>query len=165
MPRRGERGGFWEDRGDRRHTGVDLYAPEGSPVIACADGRVVQIGLFTSPKDICYWRETWFCLVRQVNGLYVRYAEMGQVCVGEGDYLAAGERVGSIGRVLDLDKVDASAPFYIRRLKAEGFPAMLHLEMLKAPPQAWPDYRGGNWFGEGDAPSFLDPQAVFDSAE
>ena len=41
LPSDGDPGSFWEDRGDRHHAGLDLYAPAGSAVVSIEDGIVV----------------------------------------------------------------------------------------------------------------------------
>jgi murein DD-endopeptidase MepM/ murein hydrolase activator NlpD len=78
-------GSFWEDRGDRFHCGVDIYAPFGSDVVSMQDGLVVQIQLFTSPQMIHYWNETIAVTVQHLGGVVIRYAEMfdANVRVGE----------------------------------------------------------------------------------
>ena len=45
IPTNGFSGSFWEDRDDRRHCGIDIYAPKGSGVIAIEYGKVIDIGL------------------------------------------------------------------------------------------------------------------------
>ncbi len=48
----GTPGHFWEDRGDRRHCGMDIHAPAGSDVVAVEAGEVVTVAPFTSPQAI-----------------------------------------------------------------------------------------------------------------
>ena len=52
VPTAGSPGSFWEDRGDRHHSGIDIYAPEGSNVLSIEDGKVIDIGIFTSPDRV-----------------------------------------------------------------------------------------------------------------
>jgi murein DD-endopeptidase MepM/ murein hydrolase activator NlpD len=47
-------GSFWEDRGDRHHYGVDIYAPDNSDVLSIEDGKIIDIGIFTSLDKIPY---------------------------------------------------------------------------------------------------------------
>ena len=50
VPGKGQPGSFWEDRGDRFHCGVDIYAPAMSEVHACETGEVIDLGTHrTSP--------------------------------------------------------------------------------------------------------------------
>lgn len=45
IPLHGSSGSFWENRGDRYHCGVDIYAPPGSKVIAIECGEVIDLGV------------------------------------------------------------------------------------------------------------------------
>ena len=57
------------------HTGVDLYCPEGTPIFAVEDGRVITIEIFTGPRaESPWWYETLAILVE---------GESGVVCYGE----------------------------------------------------------------------------------
>ena len=157
VPSQRESGSFAEDRGDRRHCGVDLYAPAGSKVVSIDDGLVVEVGPFTSPEMIPYWNETFFVIVENESGLFVKYAELEAVEVKPGDRLRAGDVVGLVGSVLNPEKIDGDAPAYIRELKERGRPSMLHLELYESRPEPSERYRGGNWFGEGKPKGLLDP--------
>ena len=143
----GEPGSFWEDRGDRHHAGVDLYAPGGTPVLTAEPGVVRSVELFTSPELRPYWNATWSVLVESADGRVLRYAEMSEACVQPGQPVAAGECVGSVGQVLNLARVDDSAPGYIQRLRGKGVHSMLHFEMHAGMPET-ENYLGGNYFCE-----------------
>jgi murein DD-endopeptidase MepM/ murein hydrolase activator NlpD len=68
IPAPGEAGSFWEDRGDRHHAGIDLYAPAGSQVVAVEKGVVLDVSVFTS-ADLCsYWNTTYSLLVQSPSG-------------------------------------------------------------------------------------------------
>ena len=41
---------FFDDRPGRHHVGVDLFAEEGDPVVACADGKIVSFYKFYNSK-------------------------------------------------------------------------------------------------------------------
>jgi len=68
-PIKGDPGSFWEDRGDRRHCGIDIYAPAGSEVISIDDGTVIGMDSFTSKDKISYWNETNYVLIKN-QGLF-----------------------------------------------------------------------------------------------
>lgn len=157
VPSRREPGSFAEDRGDRSHCGVDLYAPAGSKVVSIDDGLVIEVAPFTSPEMIPYWNETFFVVVENESGLFVKYAELAAVKVEPGDQLRAGDAVGLVGSVLNPEKIDGDAPAYIRDLKERDRPSMLHLELYESRPEPSERYRGGNWFGEGEPKGLLDP--------
>lgn len=164
IPRNGEPGSFWENRGDRRHCGVDLYAPPGSRVAAIVAGRVIRTGVQTSPGAIAYWNRTCYVLVRGDDGTIIRYAELGGISVSEGDMVGEGQCIGTVGAVLDLSRIGAEAPAYIRRLGAAGASSMLHLEVYAALPEAAGRYLGGNWFGTEQPPFLVDPTEMLRNA-
>ena len=64
LPTSGVPGSFWENRRDRYHCGVDIYAPEGSDVLSVEDGKVIDIDIFTSPDKIPYWNTTYYVLLK-----------------------------------------------------------------------------------------------------
>ena len=80
----------WEENG-RLHAGVDISADFGAPVLAAADGVVVEAG-----HSSTYGR---FVAVRHAEGLTSFYAHMGAVQPGlaPGRALKAGDLVGRIG--------------------------------------------------------------------
>lgn len=81
--------------GQRRspHTGVDLLAEEGTPVLACNSGIVALVeSLFFSGKSV---------ILDHGWGLYSMYFHLSEVLVKEGDRVGKGTilgRVGSTGR-------------------------------------------------------------------
>ena len=164
LPRDGAAGSFWEDRGDRHHAGVDLYAPAGSRVAAIEDGEVISTGVFTSPDMVPYWNRTYQVTISHISGIFCRYAELGTVSVREGTHVRGGEVIGSVGEVLDLSRIGPEAPLYIRSLKEHGHGSMLHFEAFSAAPGPATAYRGGNWF-TGEKPAhLLDPVPVLGDA-
>lgn len=108
-------GAFGVVRRHHVHEGVDLYAPEGTTVVAMEDGVVVYIGAFTGPKaGSPHWNDTDMVMVEGPSGV-IGY---GEICPIEGlqvgDQVIAREEIGKIVTVL---KVDKGRPM-----------AMLHLE-------------------------------------
>jgi len=75
------------------HTGVDLQAEEGTPVLACNSGMVVLVDhLFLSGKSVVL-DHGW--------GLYSMYFHLSEILAKEGDRVSKGAmlgRVGSTGR-------------------------------------------------------------------
>jgi len=164
IPGPGDAGSFWEDRGDRRHCGVDLHAPAGSRVLAIVQGTVLRIGIQTDPHRASYWNRTFYVLVKDQNGHIIRYAELGELSVGEGDHLEEGQCIGRVGAVIDPSRIDEGAPAYIRRLGAEGTCCMLHLEIYTAMPGSLDRYLGGNWFGCTPPAFLIDPTGLLRKA-
>jgi murein DD-endopeptidase MepM/ murein hydrolase activator NlpD len=77
-------------RGSRFHAGVDLVAPDGTPVGAAAPGRVVWAG---------YRRGGWGRLgtIAHGDGVRTMYAHLSRVDVRLGQRVKAGTRVGRVG--------------------------------------------------------------------
>lgn len=157
IPAAGSAGSFWEDRGDRRHCGVDIYAPAGSPALAIEDGIVIGIGTFTSAEKVPYWNDTKHVLVENKTGPICKYAELGDVAVAAGEFVEAGQLIGHIGIVLDTARITQDSPPYIQKLKKLENKSMLHFELYSSPPGDTEDYLGGNWFGDSRPENLLDP--------
>ncbi|MDD1674127.1 MAG: M23 family metallopeptidase [Methanomicrobiales archaeon] len=157
IPKKGEPGSFWEDRGDRHHCGVDLYAPEGCRAVACEDAVVVRVGTFTSPMVTSYWNTTLFVDLRLGDGLICRYAELGEVSVTLWEHVRRGHPVGGVGKVLIASEITEQSPGYIRILREHGRLSMLHFELWHSPPPDDVRYRGGNWFGDDPPGALLNP--------
>lgn len=157
LPSAGDQGSFWEDRGDRRHAGVDLYAPAGSRVVAIEEGTVISAGIFTGPDLVPYWNRTYQVTVAHVSGIFCRYAELGDVAVRKGGGVEGGTLIGHVGEVLNPAMIGADSPSYIRALRDQGRTSMLHLEVFDSVPAKSLEYRGGNWFSRARPPGLVDP--------
>ena len=81
IPTNGLPGSFWEDRGNRFHCGVDIYAPKDSEVLSIEEGVILDVDIFTSPKIIPYWNTTYSILIHNKSGFICRYAELGSTIV------------------------------------------------------------------------------------
>ncbi|ATU08499.1 M23 family metallopeptidase [Methanohalophilus portucalensis] len=157
IPDDGDAGCFWEDREDRHHCGIDLYAEKGTPIFAIEEGEVVEIGIMTSPSMIGYWNKTYHLIVRGNSGIYYKYGEMGMTIPEKGSRVKKYDRIGEVGQVLNTEMIDNTSPKYIQALKEKN-PAMLHLEIWgKYPVTDHKLYLGGNWFGSKKPPGLLDP--------
>lgn len=156
-PAPGEHGCFWEDRGDRYHAGIDLYSPEGSPVLAIENGRVVLVQQFTSPDLVDYWNVTYSVIIETASGFVTRYAELSQITIQSGEMVISGQIIGRVGLVLNDHHVDSTAPEYIQALKQDGHQSMLHFELHCCLPVDESHYLGGNYFTRVKPPSLLDP--------
>jgi hypothetical protein len=164
IPGPGETGSFWEDRGDRRHCGIDLHAPEGSSVAAIFAGTVLGTGIQTSPDTVVYWNRTLYALLKGDDGTIIRYAELGKLRVEAGDRIEEGRCIGAVGAVLNPSRIDEQAPAYIRRLGAAGASSMLHLEVYAALPPGSGCCTGGNWFGRKKPAFLFDPTELLRDA-
>ncbi len=162
IPSPGLPGSFWEDRDDRYHCGVDIYAPEGSGVLSIEGGKVIDMGISTSPDIIPYWHKTCYVLIKNKNkpDHICKYAELGDTKVKVGDFIQAGQLIGHVGLVLDSDKITKDSPPYIQEIKKKENGSMLHFELYESPPIKTNDdgnYLGGNWFCDLKPKSLLDP--------
>jgi len=160
LPPPGGPGSFWEDRGDRRHAGLDLYAPAGSAVVSIEGGNVVSTGVFTSPDGAPYWNVTYQVTIAHDSGIFCRYAELGELAVRDGVRVDGGQVIGCTGEVLNPARVGTGSPAYTRRLADLGRTSMLHLEVSASVPGPDPGYLGGNWFFAEKPAHLLDPGLV-----
>lgn len=71
------------------HKGFDIAGTLGTPVIASANGKVVELGV-----DPGYGLYVW---VRHKYGFRTRYSHLQTVDVAEGDEVYQGQRVGRLG--------------------------------------------------------------------
>lgn len=103
LPLKGNPGAFGTPRRYDIHTGVDLYCPVGTPVLAVESGLVVLINLFTGPiAGSPWWHETSFVAIRGLSGVVV-YGEISpKVQVGQS--VTAGDTIGFVQQVLTKDK-------------------------------------------------------------
>lgn len=164
FPKEGGAGSFWEDRGDRRHAGVDLYAPAGAEVVSIENGEVLSAGIFTSPEIVPYWNRTYQVTIAHASGIFCRYAELRDLTVEEGAEVDGGGIIGHVGEVLNLSLIGAGSPAYIRELKKRGRPSMLHLEVFTSAPGPNPNYLGGNWFSSRKPAHLADPAYILRDA-
>lgn len=158
VPQSGLPGAFWEDRIDRRHCGVDIYALAGSSVLAIGSGTVVATGVATSPRIRHYWNVTYHVTVAHALGHVARYAELADVMVGVGADVTTGDVLGHVGRVIDPTKVTDDDPAYVQRLSVTS-PSMLHFELHDRciDLECERRYSGGNWFECARPGVFVDP--------
>ena len=105
VPTGDEPGAFGTLRKHDRHTGVDLYCPEGTVVLAMAEGVVLSKMQFTGPPESPWWRETWALLVRNDHSV-ILYGELAEssITLKEGARVFPGDPLGAVTRVLKNDK-------------------------------------------------------------
>ncbi len=73
------------------HRGVDVAAPTGAPVTACADGEVALVH-----QDMFYTGKT--VMLDHGHGLTSIYIHMSKTLVEPGQFVSAGDPIGEIGR-------------------------------------------------------------------
>ena len=79
--------------GARGHKGMDIAGPWGTPIVAAADGQVIEANATDS------WGYSWgYYVLIYHNGTYsTRYAHMSSVAVFTGQYVTAGTIIGYEG--------------------------------------------------------------------
>jgi len=76
-------------RGYEFHSGIDIEAPQGSKVLATADGVVVFAGWYGD-----YGKTV---IIRHPSGYLTLYGHLSQIDVKEGQKVKAGDVVGRVG--------------------------------------------------------------------
>lgn len=128
------------------HPGVDYNLRTGGatdlgyPVVAFAPGRVVHAGRHRVWGNVVLLQHDYVAKALRLPGLWSQYGHLHQVCVSVGDWLEAGDCLGSIG---------AGDP---------AWPMLphLHFELRRRPIPA------DNWYGRDKSAiqqSYYDPSA------
>ncbi|MBI5249150.1 MAG: M23 family metallopeptidase [Desulfomonile tiedjei] len=79
-------------RWGRLHKGLDIAAPIGKPVLACADGRVIFTG---SQKKFRRYGNT--VLIDHGRGAYTYYAHLSEIAVKRNRQVRKGQKIGLVG--------------------------------------------------------------------
>ncbi|HMA82681.1 MAG TPA: M23 family metallopeptidase [Candidatus Thermoplasmatota archaeon] len=150
-------GQFLENRGDRIHCGIDIYAPEKTPVFAVDDGVIKSTSEFSSPYQISYWNTTYEIILEAKSSYFFRFAELSEVFVKKDDKVSAGDQIGLVGQVLNPKKINEHHPGYIQKLADKNKLSMLHFEIYNRYPEKSKYYLGGNWFAKKKPPGLCNP--------
>lgn len=104
--------GFGADRdgGTRAHHGVDIFAPRGTPVLASVDARVSRVDT-TGIGGNVVWLQPLF------GNLRLYYAHLDSQSVKPGQYVFAGEPIGTVGNTGNARTTPPHLHFgvYVRR--------------------------------------------------
>lgn len=90
--------GCRREQGRRKHAGVDLYAPVGTPVLATEDCHVVR-DLYS------FYLGTYAIEVKTASGQIIRYGEIQANTPRKlkiGDKISEGEVIGFVGKLQGL---------------------------------------------------------------
>ncbi len=79
----------------RSHCGIDVAAEEGAEVLNVCDGAVESVSVDDLMGNLV--------VVRHTDGKVSRYASLGQVAVKEGQVLAKGDVIGTVGKSMLLE--------------------------------------------------------------
>ena len=80
---------FLNDQPRNPHSGLDIAAPEGAPIVAPSPGTVVALGN--------YFYNGNTVLLDHGQGLITMYCHMSRIDVSLGDVVDRGDRIGAIG--------------------------------------------------------------------
>ena len=81
---------FFNEQARKPHSGLDLAAPEGTPIKAPASGRVIDKG------DYFFNGNTVF--IEHGQGLVTMYCHMSRIDVEPGQHVTRGEIIGAVGK-------------------------------------------------------------------
>jgi murein DD-endopeptidase MepM/ murein hydrolase activator NlpD len=132
--------GMDRDGGRRRHEGIDIFAPRGTPVIAAARGRVVNVG-----DNQLGGLVVWLHDSERNQNLY--YAHLDRQLAQEGDEVEPGDTLGFVGNTGNARTTPPHLHFGIYR-RGEGaidpYP-FVGRTALQAPGIAADSSRLGEW--------------------
>jgi murein DD-endopeptidase MepM/ murein hydrolase activator NlpD len=73
------------------HSGIDIRAPQGTPIAAPAPGYVLQVGNFDS------WRKTNYVVLVHAGGISTVYLHLSRVYAKPDTYVSRGDVIGATG--------------------------------------------------------------------
>jgi len=80
---------FFNKQARKPHSGLDIAAPQGTPIKAVAAGKVIESGDFFFSGNMVY--------IDHGKGLISLYAHMDEIKVKTGDEILEGQVIGSVG--------------------------------------------------------------------
>jgi len=80
---------FFNEQPRRPHSGLDIAAPEGTPIKAIESGTVIESGDFFFSGNMVY--------IDHGQGIISLYAHMHTIQVKTGDKIEAGQLIGTVG--------------------------------------------------------------------
>ncbi len=79
------------------HSGIDLAAREGTPVMATGDGKVIFAGRFPLKRNARWWRFGNVVVLRHGDAYLTIYAHLKDIKVKRGRKVKRGEEIGTVG--------------------------------------------------------------------
>ena len=135
-------GSVWGDGRDnntRRHEGVDIMAPRGTPAVAATSGTITRTG-----ETELGGRVVW--LADAATGQHLYYAHLDRQLVQPGQRVQAGDTLGLVGNTGNARTTAPHLHFGIYRAGRGAIDPLPFLRRADAvpPAPAGPD-RGGEW--------------------
>ena len=132
-------GSFWgneRDGGARRHEGVDIFAPRGTPAVAATDGTITRTG-----ESKLGGRVVWLA---DAQGQHLYYAHLDKQLVQPGQRVRAGDTLGLVGNTGNARTTAPHLHFGIYRAGRGAVDPWPFLHRADAVPTALtgPDRRG-----------------------
>jgi len=126
---------------DVPHTGIDIDAPVGTPVLAAGDGRVVWVGygLYGSGGDVLEDPYGLAVAIKHDFGyqnepLYTVYAHLSEITVEDNQRVETGDVIGLSG---ETGFTTGPHLHFEVRLGKNDFFSSYNPELWLAPPQGW----------------------------
>lgn len=79
------------------HSGLDLAAREGTPVLAAGGGKVSFAGRYPLRRNVRWWRYGNVVVITHGDRYLTVYAHLAEVDVRRGQALRRGEQIGTVG--------------------------------------------------------------------
>ncbi len=80
---------FFNKQARRPHSGLDIAAPKGAPIVAPADGTVINTGLYFFNGNTVF--------LDHGQGLITMYCHMDSISIEEGTEVKTGDIIGNVG--------------------------------------------------------------------
>ena len=101
---------YYEWRWGSFHDAIDIYVGYNSPIYAANNGTVYKIGKGCTPGYLaCNGRQGNYVLINHnAGGYYTIYMHMNEIWVHEGDTVARGQQIGTMGNTGNVSPVPSS---------------------------------------------------------
>jgi Peptidase family M23/Putative peptidoglycan binding domain len=116
-PLEGPVGSPFGPRGFGFHSGIDLVAPQGTPVASAAEGQIVWASFMAGG-----WGK--LVIVAHKDGVESMYAHLSRIDVHVGDFVQTGERLGLVGATGDAAGPHLHFEVRVRGAAVDPLPAL-----------------------------------------